>query len=51
LVGSDVNYVSGGFASDILVQVYVDVNNDDIIYRSELFFMNRNTRRPYKIGS
>jgi prepilin-type N-terminal cleavage/methylation domain-containing protein len=38
------------FASDLLVQVYVDIDNNDVIYNSKLFFMNRNNKRPYGVG-
>jgi type II secretory pathway pseudopilin PulG len=37
------------FAKDLLVQVYIDVDNNDIVYNSSLFFMNRNNKRPYTI--
>jgi prepilin-type N-terminal cleavage/methylation domain-containing protein len=51
LVDSDIYWIgTNTFASDVLLQVYIDIANDDVIYNSGLFFMNRDSRRRYKIG-
>jgi type II secretory pathway pseudopilin PulG len=50
LTDSDVYWVNTNtFASDVLLQVYIDIANDEVVYNSGLFFMNRDSRRRYKI--
>jgi hypothetical protein len=38
------------FARDLLIQVYVEMDNNDVLYNSGLFFMNRNNKRPYFVN-